>query len=321
VTNVVSPHAAPDVVTTTARFPFAVVDLANLPPPDVIKDINYEKIVAARKVLLKDLFDKWGIPYNVEGLETDPSIIHQQADAYREMLDLVSINEASLANMVAYSRGADLDNLAALVGLRRLVIKKGDPTATPPIPDVMQPDSELRELIRVALDGTAIGLTGGSYKLIAQQASSAVKSVTVIRTSPGHLTIALLGRGPNGIVDPEEVRKVNDAIQADKGAQLTDIVSVVSAAPEFYDIVVNAIIPPGPSIHDVKAAIESELRKEADHLATIGGEVRTSALIAAGRVKPITKFSLVEPTRHLIPAAHGVMIARNITANVEMGID
>jgi len=295
----------------STRYPFASVDLSSLPPPQVIRGMDYEKILKERLAELEKLFVDFGIPFNVGALETDPSAIHQQEDAYRELLDIAAINDAAISNMVAYATGANLDNLAALLGLRRLVITP----ATATTPAVYQTDQELRGLMRVALDGQAIGLTGGSYKLIALQAATEVKDVSIVRTSPGHITVVLLGRGPDGKVDEATTIKVNNAIQADKGAQLTDIVSVRSCTPSYYDIVIDAVIPPGPSKEDIRQASYNALRKYTDDL-KIGEVIRTSALVAVGRVHPIIRFELVEPKTHLDPDPYHVMIARNITVNI-----
>lgn len=297
-----------------SRFPFASLDLSLLPAPQAIHPIDYEAIRAARIASLAARFTAAGIAFDVTALETDPSIIHQEEDAYREMLDLQAINDAVDAVLIAYAIGNDLDNLGALLGLRRITITPAD--AANNISAVMESDTDFRARLRVCLDATAVGLTGGGYKTIALQASAAVKAVALIKHGGGQIDVILQGRGTDGSVADADVQKVRDALTSDEGGQLTDIVTVRSATPLPYTIVANAIIPLGPSPAAVKAASEAALASVASTLMVIGGTIPTDALIAAGRVAPITKFTLVSPAADLVPAADQVPYAKSITVNV-----
>lgn len=299
-----------------SRFPFASLDLSLVPAPQVVKLVDYETIRAQRVADLAARFNAAGIPFDVEALETDPSVIHQEEDAYREMLDRQAINDAAVSVMLAYAIGGDLDNLAALLGLRRLVIKPEDTTTIPATPAVYQSDDELRAMCRVALEGAAVGLTGGGYKLIALQAAPEVKSVGLVKSPGGRVDVILLGRAADGSVADEVVARVNTVLQADEGGQLTDIVTVRSVSPHPYDIIVEAIIPAGPSAVAVKTASEKALAAVAKQLQVIGGRVPTDALIAAGRVAPMTKFILTSPASDIIAAPDQAPYARSIAVNL-----
>ena len=295
-----------------SRFPFASLDLSLVPPPQVVQPVDYETIRAARIAELTARFNAAGVPFVVGAIESDPSVIHQDEDAYREMLDRQAINDAAVSVMLAYAVGSDLDNLAALIGLRRLTIAPATDTA----PAVLQSDDELRALCRVALEGTAVGLTGGGYRLIALQAAPEVRSVGLVRSPGGRIDVILLGRGADGTVSPEVVARVNTILQADDGGQLTDIVTVRSVTPLAYDIVVDAIIPAGPSPAPIRAACIAALAAAAARLQTIGGVAPTDALIAAGRIPPMTKFILVSPAADVVAPPDAAPWARSITVNL-----
>jgi len=295
-----------------SRFPFASLDLSLVPAPQVVKPVDYETIRTARISELTARFTAAGVPFDVGAIESDPSVIHQEEDAYREMLDRQAINDAAVSVMLAYAIGADLDNLAALLGLRRLIITP----ATDTTPTVLQSDDELRALCRVALEGAAVGLTGGGYRLIALQAAPEVKAVGLVKSPGGRVDVILLGRGADGVVSDNVVARVNGILQADDGGQLTDIVTVRSAAPLAYDIVVEAIIPAGPSPAPIRAASIAALAAAAARLQTIGGVAPTDALIAAGRVAPMTKFILVSPAEDIVAAPDAAPYARSITVNL-----
>jgi phage-related baseplate assembly protein len=299
-----------------SRFPFASLDLSLLPPPQAIHPVDYEAVLAARKADLIARFNAAGIAFDVQSLETDPSIIHQEADAYREILDLQAINDAVAAVLLASASGADLDNLAALVGLRRLTLAPANTTVYPPTPAVMESDDDFRARCRIALDATAVGLTGNGYRTIALQAAPSVRDVGLVKKGRGMIDVILLGRAPDGTVSDADVATVNARLQADDGGQLTDIVTVRSVAPLPYDVAVDAVIPPGPAPSIVQAAAQTAIRGAAATLQTIGGRVPTDALIAAGRVPPISKFTLVSPAIDVVAAPDQAPWLRSATVDL-----
>ena len=77
-----------------SRFVSDLLDLSRLPPPEALRGLDYEAILAERKSRLVALLASAGINYDVESLETDPAIILQETDAYRELLQVAAINDA-----------------------------------------------------------------------------------------------------------------------------------------------------------------------------------------------------------------------------------
>jgi phage-related baseplate assembly protein len=292
-----------------SRFPFANLDLSLIPAPQAIHPVDYELIRAARLSDLTARFVAKGIPFNVAALESDPSVIHQEEDAYREMLDLQAINDAVQAVLLAFAVGSDLDNLGALLGVRRLTLTE----ATDSAPAVMESDADFRGRIRIALDATAVGLTGNGYRTIALQAAPAVKAVSFIKHGGGQIDVILLGRGEDGAVDEASVKAVRDRLNADDGGQLTDIVTVRSARPLPFDIVAEAIIPPGPTPSVIQNASISAIAVAMSALKVIGGRVPTDAIIAAGRVPPMNKFRLVSPEEDILPAPDEAPYLRTVS--------
>lgn len=295
-----------------SRFPFANLDLSLIPAPQAIHRVDYELIRAARLADLTARFVASGIPFNVATLESDPSVIHQEEDAWREMLDLQAINDAVQAVLIAFAVGSDLDNLGALLGVRRLTITEATDSASA----VMENDADFRSRIRIALDATAVGLTGNGYRTIALQAAPAVKAVSFIKHGGGQIDVILLGRGEDGAVDEASVKAVRDRLNADDGGQLTDIVTVRSARPLPYDIVAEALIPPGPTPAVIRNASVSAITAAMNALKVIGGRVPTDAIIAAGRVPPMNKFRLVAPTEDILPEPDEAPYLRSVSVTL-----
>ncbi|MBY6244108.1 baseplate J/gp47 family protein [Methylosinus sp. Sm6] len=298
-----------------SRFPFASLDLSLLPAPTIVTPTDYQAILAARIADLVARFAAIGIAFDVESLKTDPSVIHQEVDAYREALDRQAINDAAKGVMLAYSVKGDLDNIVALLGLRRLTMTPAD--AETGAAAVMESDSDLRRRARDALDATAVGLTGGGYRTIALQVAPDLQGIGLVKRGGGQVDVILLGRGEDGSVASDVVARVAAALYVDEGAQLTDIVAVRSATPRPYDVVVQALVPTGPSIAMARAASLAALSKTLPRLKVIGGTVRTDAIIAAGRVEPMTEFTLISPAAHVVAAPDEAPWPRSISVVVE----
>ncbi|MFE8348155.1 MAG: hypothetical protein ABGU97_10450 [Xylella fastidiosa subsp. multiplex] len=99
------------------------IDISKLPMPDVIRQVAADVILqemladlVARDPTLKDL------------LPSDPIYTLLEVAAYREAVRRYQSNEDAKAVMVALASDADLDHLAALFRVKRLVLDAGDPS-------------------------------------------------------------------------------------------------------------------------------------------------------------------------------------------------
>jgi phage-related baseplate assembly protein len=88
--------------------------LSNLPPPEIIENINYE-------LTKQDIVDQFRAQFpDYELLESDPFKSVLEAIAYRKILIKNKINDKVRNLLINYATGADLDNLVALYGVARL---------------------------------------------------------------------------------------------------------------------------------------------------------------------------------------------------------
>ncbi len=102
----------------------AVIDLSQLPAPDVVETLDFEAILAERKATLISLYpeDEQEAIARTLTLESDPLVKYLEENAYREVILRQRINEAAKAGMVAYAIKNDLEQLAANNNVERLVI-------------------------------------------------------------------------------------------------------------------------------------------------------------------------------------------------------
>ena len=87
---------------------FTVVNLSQLPAPNVVESLDFETILAE---MIADLQGR--DPTFTALVESDPAYKILEVCAYRELLMRQRVNESAKAIMLAYATGADLDQLGA----------------------------------------------------------------------------------------------------------------------------------------------------------------------------------------------------------------
>lgn len=139
-----------------------LINLSRLPLPDVIGTLDYEALYA---LFLSRFLAAWdearaidpSLPaYDVGSLETDLVASLGEAISYLRLLDRARVNDAVKAVLAPLATGADLDTVAARLGVERLIVQAATSTA----PAVMESDGRL--LARYLL---AFGRKRGSIPL------------------------------------------------------------------------------------------------------------------------------------------------------------
>jgi len=97
--------------------------LENLPYPNVIEELNFNKLLKG----IKELFKGYLNDDEISLLESDRFSALLETLAYRELLLRARINESVKSMLLPYASGSDLDNVVAIYGIERLQGEK--PTA------------------------------------------------------------------------------------------------------------------------------------------------------------------------------------------------
>ncbi|NQF23028.1 baseplate assembly protein, partial [Enterobacter hormaechei] len=99
----------------------AVIDLSQLPAPQIVDVPDFESLLAERKAAFVALYpaDEQDAVRRTLELESEPITKQLQENTYREILLRQRINEAAQAVMVAYAMGGDLDQMAANYSVKR----------------------------------------------------------------------------------------------------------------------------------------------------------------------------------------------------------
>jgi phage-related baseplate assembly protein len=271
---------------------YTPIDLSALPAPDVVQTLSFETIFAE---MLADLRDR--DPTFNALVESDPAYKILEVAAYRELLIRQRVNDGARAVMLAYSTGADLEQLAGLFGVTRKLIDPGDANALPPVPPTYETDASLRYRTQLALEGLSTAGPVGAYQYHAL-AVEGVKDVGVQGppdTDPGDVLVTILSDDGDGEADSNLIAAVQAALSAEDVRPLTDQVTVQSATITEYEIIATLYIPPGPDPELVRTASLASVQAYVAAQHKVGADIRLSALYAALHVGGVDRVTLSAP--------------------------
>lgn len=275
---------------------YSAIDLSLLPVPDVVETLDYEVILAAMKA---DLAARAPEVAAVLALESEPLVKLLEVCAYREVLIRARVNDAAQAVTLARATGTDLDNLAALFGVARLVINPGDPLAVPPVAATLESDADLRRRAQLALEGFSTAGPEGAYVFHALSADADVLDVSATSPSAGDVLVTVLSRTGSGTAPAPLLATVQAALNADDVRPLCDNVVVQSAAIVSYAITATLYFYPGPDSAVVMAAAQAAATAYAAAQHRIGRDVTISGLHAALHQPGVQRVVLTSPSAAL----------------------
>ena len=286
------------------------IDLSRLPPPDVVEPLDFESILAA---MITDLEER--VPEYIAS-EADPGYKVVEVCAYRTLLILQRVNDAARATMLPYALGADLDNLAALLGVERQLVDPGDPDAVPPVAPTYESDERLRLRTQLALGAVSTAGPVSSYRFHALAADARVLDVAVSSPAAGSVTVAVLSTEGNGVASADLLAAVQAALNDESVRPLGDVLAVQSATIVEYEVTAELTHGSGPDAATVLAAAQYEVRAYVDAARRIGIAVPLSGLYAALHRPGVTAVSLTAPAADVAVAATEASYATAVTVTL-----
>lgn len=292
------------------------INLSLLPKPDVVEQLDYETILSQVKEGFIAVCEKKGRTDLIDGLayESEPTVVHLESMAYREMILRQRVNDAALARMLAYAKKADLDAEGARYGVFRLVLSEGDPTATPPIPKVMESDEAFLLRIVASMEGQSNAGTDGSWDFQTRVASPLVKDVDVQSPNPCEVLITILSGEPaggegigyssgDGTPSASLLDTVRTHLSQKDVRQLGAPVTVNGAAIIAYSVQATLKIPSVTGAAEAVAAARKAMQAEADKRHALGSRVPISAIHAALSQPGVLEVVLSSPATDVVPTA------------------
>ena len=202
--------------------------------------------------------------------------------------------------MLAYAKGSDLDNLAALLNVKRQVIIPGNPDAKPPIDDVLESDERLRQRIQLSLEGFSTAGPIGGYTYHALGASSQVKDVSVTSPSPGEIVVTILSADGNGTPSTELQTTVLARLDHDDIRPLTDHVTVQAAQVIEYQLDAQLTFYSGPDMSVVADQARQKVTEYVTSQHRLGYDMTLSGLYAALHQPGVQNVQLNSPTADIV---------------------
>ncbi|MFM5537235.1 baseplate J/gp47 family protein [Aeromonas veronii] len=273
----------------------STITLSQLPQPDVIELLDYETLLAERKAYLISLYpaDQQQAITATLALESEPITKLLQENAYRELILRQHINDAAVANMLAWAKGNDLDNLVANWNVKRLTIQQGDPSATPPVPEIKEDDEALILRALMAWDGLSVAGPTGAYEYFALSADGKVADAKGSSPSGAVAIVTILSTEGDGTADAALIAKVDQALSHEDKRPVGDRLTVQSASIIHYTITAQLhVSSQGAEANVVLQAARDRLAAFINPRRRIGVEVPRSAIDAALHEQGVTKVDL-----------------------------
>jgi phage-related baseplate assembly protein len=299
---------------------FVPIDLSQLPPPQIVEQIDFELILAERKAYAISL---WPVEQQAEiaarlELESEPLTKLLEENAYRETIWRQRVNEGAVANMLALAQGADLENLAANYNVERLVVQVGNPTPVPPIPEILESYDSLRERAQMAWEGLSTAGPRNSYIFHARAADGRVADATAESPSPAVVVVTVQSLLGDGSADASLLNAVNTYLSDEDRRPVADRLTVQSATVLPYQVKARLYLKTsGPESEPILAAAYQRLLDYTQQRRRLAMEVSESAIHAALHVEGVRKVELdnwtdIAATPYQAPYCTGITLTQGV---------
>jgi phage-related baseplate assembly protein len=318
----------------------SAIQLDRLPPPDVVEPLNFETLLAQGKALFSALWDSQrrtdpSLPAIDLDRESEPVVKQLQLVAYIALGLRQRVNDAARANLLPTAKGADLDNLGAFFGVKRLVLREARPELD--IAAVLESDEDYRERITLAPASFSVAGPEAAYVFHARSASGDVVDASAISPQPddirqvvqrvlaahgappalltdmaqaldaarwpGEVIVSVLARQGDGQATPALLDAVTARVNEDGIRPLTDFVTVTSAQIVRFTVRATLWSYAGPDPVIAMAAARRQLDTYLADARRLGRSITLSGLYAALHVAGIQKVDLHEPVANLVMTA------------------
>jgi phage-related baseplate assembly protein len=250
------------------------INLSQLPKPEVIEELAFETVLSEMLADFQDRYGAFDAP-----VESDPAYKLLESAAYRETLLRGRINDAARAVLLAFSQKADLEHLAALQNVERLLLDPGDPLAVPPVAPTFESDERLIERVQLAPEGQSTAGPSGAYEFHGTSASALIADIAVASPSAVSVVVTVLALAGDGTPDQDLLDAVTAALADDRKIRpLTDQVTVQAATIVNYAVEAALDIYKGFDAETVRAAAAAAAAVYATENRKLGRSITDSGL-------------------------------------------
>ncbi|KZN65726.1 hypothetical protein N473_11920 [Pseudoalteromonas luteoviolacea CPMOR-1] len=259
------------------------IELAKLPPPQVIEALSYDEIYKQMEQALLEKLPDHAL------LASDPAIKLIEIASYRELLLRQRINDAAKSVMLAFSQGSDLDNLGALFGIGR---------------DENEDDERYRQRIPLSLESYSMAGTKGAYEYHTLTANDQVKDVYVDSERPGYVNVYALINTMTEAQANEIKADIDTRLHDEDIRPITDKVVTQWVMPTRQVLSAQIYLNIGANKAQVELAIMQALDVFMIQHCKLGEEVPHSGIIDALHQPGVRKVKVLAPTEDLQPSVN-----------------
>ncbi len=299
----------------------AVIDLSQLPPPEIVDVPDFETLLAERKATFVALYpaDEQDAVTRTLALESEPVTKLLQESTYRELLLRQRINEAAQAVMVAYASGSDLEQLAANNNVQRLTVTPADGDAVPPVDAVMESDEALRLRVPAAFEGLSVAGPTAAYEFHARSADGRVADASVTSPAPAEVVVTVLSLEGDGTPTEDILDAVELALNSETVRPVADRVTVRAATVHHYSVKARLHLFDGVAAAPCLEAAETKLAAYLAEQKKLGRSVRRESYGAVLRVPGVDWVEIIEPAEDIIMdrTASGYCTGTDVSAPVD----
>jgi phage-related baseplate assembly protein len=257
--------------------PALYIDFSRLPPPKVIEEIDYEKLLA---IYQGRVVNKLPTLERATKLEQSPTNVILQTEAYGEMMVRARVNAAARAIMLPFATGSDLDVLAAFYDEARPALVDTPRGTVDEYPEDWLDDASFRRIVQLSPESFSTAGAEGAYIYHCLKADPAnILDASASRVDlRGGVRCALMGRNANPAVTPETIAKVRERLNRKNIKPLTDTPYVVGAKVVPVEIDALVTLFDGPDAALVKADIVAAFQNLRQRVALLGRDLTRAAI-------------------------------------------
>ncbi|MEB8638658.1 baseplate J/gp47 family protein [Cronobacter muytjensii] len=293
------------------------IDLSLLPPPDFVKTPAFADVKAGLLTELQALDPSFNAL-----LESDPAMKLIEVVAYQVIINYARVNQGQLAVLLAFAKGADLDQLGANFDVERLLITPADPTAIPPVPAKYESDDDYRHRIQLSWYARNTAGSTNAYNYLALSASADVLSAQAYGppvTQPGYVDMYVLSRTGDGTPPQSLLDTVTAALTPEDTRPLTDFVTVKPGKNLSYNVEATIYAGLGPDTQAILDSANSELAAYTASVHRIGGTAAISGIYDAIHMAGVERVVLTSPAADVIAGVGEAPYCALIKLTVEVG--
>lgn len=210
------------------------------------------------------------------------------------------LNQLAESVMLATASGANLDQVTALMGVKRLALEPADNEASPPIPAVLEEDARIRQRARYSVQSMNHAGCEGSYRFHALSANAHIKDVSVFSRDWDGLeqvihiiVLSDYGHGDERDGGKEIIQEVRQAIEPI--ASITDTLKIQWANIIEYTVDAKLEFSPGANKGTVRNNVINNVQNLIHEKHRLGSNIVREEFLAAMYLSGIERVILDQP--------------------------